>query len=161
MNNNVRKGTMIKRIVKNKWGVTLLEGLIAMGLLALVAAGTFGVLLSISRQTATTDLRDEMLLAIENATEQLQRYANSTESGGLCGDDSDPLSASDGTIWHGINCMLPPICDTDASSEFSYQVVEDDSLKSYLSGVNDREKIAAVTVRNIKFRIRCNGYTLQ
>lgn len=157
MNNNVRKGTMIKRIVKNKWGVTLLEGLIAMGLLALVAAGTFGVLLSISRQSSTSDIREEMLLAIENATEQLQAGV------GLCGNTGDPLAVSgDGTSWHSIDCMLPPVCDRNSSQApfFFYQVTTDDTLKSYLPGGHTQEQEAAVTVRNIKFWIQCNGFTL-
>ena len=57
----------MKRILSKKTGVTILEGLIALGLLALVAAGTFGVLLSVSRKAGSPDIRESMILAVERA----------------------------------------------------------------------------------------------
>lgn len=64
----------MKKFFTNKKGVTILEGLIALGLLALVATGTFGVLLSISRQSTEPDVREEMVYAVEKAHHLLQGY---------------------------------------------------------------------------------------
>lgn len=131
------------KILTNKKGVTLLEGLIALLLLALVATGTFGVLLSTSRKSSEPDIREEMALAIERAQQMLQVYVTShddtasaddvgddigcgyayTLSSGLCKNDSSggvfkyPLSSG----HHNIDCLLPPICDRN-NSEFYYQV---------------------------------------
>ena len=52
---------MINFFIKNKKGVTILEGLIALGLLAAVSVGIFGVLLSLSRKSYEPDIREEML----------------------------------------------------------------------------------------------------
>ena len=52
-------------ILKNKKGVTLLEGMIAILLLAVVTVGTFGVVLSSSRKVSQPDIREEMVLAAE------------------------------------------------------------------------------------------------
>lgn len=59
---------MKKYILKNKKGVTLLEGLIALALLAIVATGTFSVLLSASRKTSSPDMREELVFAVEKPT---------------------------------------------------------------------------------------------
>lgn len=61
-------------IFNNKKGVTVLEGLIALGLLALVATGTFSVLLSVSRKGTNPDMREEMIYAVEKANNLLQGY---------------------------------------------------------------------------------------
>ena len=69
---------MIRKILKNRKGVTLLEGLIALVLLAMVTTGTFAVLLSTSRRSAQPDIREEMTFAVERAMNKLQ---TSTENG--------------------------------------------------------------------------------
>ncbi len=129
---------MIKHIIKNKKGVTLLEGLIALALLAIVATGSFAVLLSASRKTSSPDMREELVFAVEKAHEQLQSYVYNTDftlqskddkgnfyvpeafREGLCGRarfnqtvDNNPLA--NGT--HNISCLLPPICDRDVAND--------------------------------------------
>ena len=129
---------MIKSILKGKKGITLLEGLIALALLAIVATGTFAGLLSASRKTSAPDLREELVFAVEKAHEQLQSYVYNTDftletkddnnqyyvpeafRKGLCGrarfnphEDLSPLA--NGT--HNIACLLPPVCDRDAASD--------------------------------------------
>ena len=42
------KEVTMRQLLKNRAGVTVLEGVIALGLLALITAGAFGVLLSAS-----------------------------------------------------------------------------------------------------------------
>ena len=59
-------------ILKNKKGVTLLEGMIAILLLSVVTLGTFGVVLSSSRKVSQPDIREEMILAVEQAHHFLQ-----------------------------------------------------------------------------------------
>lgn len=163
---------LLKRILRKRKGVTILEGLIALGLLALVASGTFGVLLSISRQASSPDIREEMVWAVERANEQLQMYAaafsgvGSTQvdipqASGLCGSDSNPLASGK----HYITCMLPAICDP-STSEFYYEPVNKTvslSLHSYSSGGLGR--VEAYTdntapTKEINYTITCNGFTL-
>ena len=180
---------LLKRIFRKRKGVTILEGLISLGLLALVASGTFGVLLSISRQASSPDIREEMVWAVERAHEQLQMYAAEIESvgvvefslaNGLCGNasvnrvvDSTPLSS--GT--HHIECMLPAICDASNSS-FTYNVTattvsvaERSYANSYTTtSAYGYEMVGMVAggsagastapVRKIEFSITCNGFTL-
>ncbi len=124
--------------LKNKAGVTVLEGVIALGLLAMIMTGAFGVLLSSSRQATEPEMREEMMRAIESASDMLKEYApyapdwmdnelgNKLKdhqrtftfrgetvdySKGLCGGDNTPLSV--GT--HKIDCLLPPICGSSSS----------------------------------------------
>lgn len=164
----------MKRILSKKTGVTILEGLIALGLLALVAAGTFGVLLSVSRKSGSPDIRESMVLAVERAYDQLQMYtpelndlSNSsvpdTLAFGLCGGDSDPLGG--GT--HNIDCLLPPLCDK-ANSSFSYTTgVTKNSMSLPFVGnygtngtVTGWGNTGTATVRSVEFSITCNGFTL-
>ena len=167
----------MNQILTNKKGVTILEGLIALGLLALVAAGTFGVLLSVSHKASQPDLREEMVYAVEKANDLLQMYAqemnnpdNPVEAGiqqGLCAGteglvtDNTPLSSE---YQHNINCLLPVICDPDTST-FNYTV---DGSNSTLSlDTDDGKKInrdnyqeTTAPMRRITFNITCNGFTL-
>ena len=165
---------MKTNLLKNKAGVTLLEGLIALGLLALITAGTFGVLLSVSRQSSQPDIREEMLWAIERANEGLQLFAGENPGTlpteyeqGLCGADNDPLA--DGS--HNINCMLPAICDIDDNDTyFTYEVstVSLPTLDNQFSangGYNltfyARDvDTAYFQVKNITYHIKCHGFTL-
>ncbi|MGN0017242.1 MAG: hypothetical protein ACI37O_07900 [Candidatus Avelusimicrobium sp.] len=156
---------MMNRLLKNKKGVTILEGLIALGLLALVAGGTFGVLLSVSRKSSQPDIREEMLLAVERANEQLQMYASGTSSGdlpteyqnGLCNNGDTTLSTGE----HAINCMLPVICDPDSSkSHFSYTVGSQSvSATGFPTAANYRTSTFDAA-KTITFEITCNGFTL-
>ena len=170
----------LKRVLTKKKGVTILEGLIALGLLALVAAGTFGVLLSVARKSGAPDIREEMVLAVERANDQLQMYPSGMVSGmsdnklyeqyanGMCGgslipsdvrvSDSTPLSL--GT--HNIKCMLPPLCDY-STSRFTYTVVESSfTTHSYGAAnmVTDYASAFPTKGRQVTFDITCNGFTL-
>lgn len=162
---------MMKRLLKNKTGVTILEGLIALGLLALVAGGTFGVLLSVSRKASQPDIREEMLFAVERASELLQLYTNTgvNEANvpedfrkGLCKESSSFSSVLSGT--HQINCMLPAICDREnGKSSFSYSVSEETfSPAGFPSASNTtyREPSSTLKKKKISFNIKCNGFTL-
>ena len=172
---------LLKRIFRKRKGVTILEGLISLGLLALVASGTFGVLLSISRQASSPDIREEMVWAVERAHEQLQMYAAQIHTtnnnvpislaNGLCG---NPLS---NTTSHDIKCMLPAICDASNSS-FTYSVTSNTvsvAERSYANSYTSTspygyEMVGMVAggsagestarVRKIEFSITCNGFTL-
>ncbi|MBE6421198.1 MAG: hypothetical protein E7027_03580 [Elusimicrobium sp.] len=180
---------LLKRIFRKRKGVTILEGLISLGLLALVASGTFGVLLSISRQASSPDIREEMVWAVERAHEQLQMYASEIQSArgvefslanGLCGNasvnrvvDSNPLS----NTTHDIKCMLPAICDVSNSS-FTYSVTSNTvsvAERSYANSYTTTSAygyemvgmvaggsagVSTAPVRKIEFSITCNGFTL-
>jgi len=124
-------------------GVTLLEGLIALLLLAVVAVGTFSVLLSVSRQPAQPDIQEEMLFAVERANNLLQLY---TYFLGTSDDNSPhtntriinqlqhyfgttPLSVG---VHNSTNLrkLLPVICDRDdtnnSPSTLTYTVTRED-----------------------------------
>lgn len=170
----------LKRVLTKKKGVTILEGLIALGLLALVAAGTFGVLLSVARKSGAPDIREEMVLAVERANDQLQMYSSGIVSGmtnsklyeqyanGICGgslipaevkvSDSSPMSIGS----HNIKCMLPPLCDY-SNSTFTYTVREA-SFTTHNYGasnmVTDYASAFPTKGRQVTFNITCNGFTL-
>mgnify|MGYP004493904887 FL=1 len=170
----------LKRVLTKKKGVTILEGLIALGLLALVAAGTFGVLLSVARKSGAPDIREEMVLAVERANDQLQMYSSGIVSGmtnsklyeqyanGMCGgslipeevkvSDSSPMSLGS----HNIKCMLPPLCDY-SNSTFTYTVREA-SFTTHNYGasnmVTDYASAFPTKGRQVTFNITCNGFTL-
>lgn len=168
---------MMKRLLKNKLGITLLEGLIALGLLSLAATATFGVLLSISRKSSRSDIHEEMLWAVERAHQGLQMYNGmsdsdiaslTTGSGGLCGGDTTPLA--NGT--HTINCMLPVICDRNSpeagrNSSFTYTVSEENlyGVENALAvqipeDTSTSGVLPLLTRKQIQFDIQCNGFTL-
>lgn len=170
----------LKRVLTKKKGVTILEGLIALGLLALVAAGTFGVLLSVARKSGAPDIREEMVLAVERANDQLQMYSSGIVSGmtnsklyeqyanGMCGGslipaevkvlDSSPMELGS----HNIKCMLPPLCDY-SNSTFTYTVREA-SFTTHNYGasnmVTDYASAFPTKGRQVTFNITCNGFTL-
>ncbi|MBR3899086.1 MAG: hypothetical protein IKJ44_02315 [Elusimicrobiaceae bacterium] len=172
----------MKRILKSKKGVSLLEGLIALLLLALVATGTFGVLLSVSRKSSTPDIREEMILAIEKANQMLQPYmypdtidaSEEFEANDyyeemldkdLCGFDGSAIELGSHDIE---SCLLPPICDPD-NSLFTYKVATDNnSARSLLKDVDLAKKEDDSTASDvqdnmryvIQFEIMCNGFTL-
>ena len=159
----------LKHLLTKKTGVTVLEGLIALGLLALVAGGTFGVLLSVSRKTGTPDIREEMALAVERANELLPMYApllqdsNMSDAGiadeykeGLCSKDDSPLSPGE----HHIECLLPPICD-EQNSSFVYTVAENPiTLPSAVPSNTEDYYYTSQPHRQITFEIKCNGFSL-
>lgn len=158
----------LKHLLTKKTGVTVLEGLIALGLLALVAGGTFGVLLSVSRKTGTPDIREEMALAVERANELLPMYApllpgsNVSDAGiadeykeGLCGEDVSPLSPGK----HAIKCLLPPICD-EQNSSFVYTVAENPITLPSAVPSDTKYYYTSQPHRQITFEITCNGFSL-
>lgn len=162
----------LKHFLSKKTGVTVLEGLIALGLLALVAGGTFGVLLSVSRKAGTPDIREEMALAVERANELLPMYAPLKSDGtnmaslklpnryqrGLCEEINDPSPMSLDS-HHDIRCLLPPICD-ESNSSFSYEVGNDEvSLPSDVPG-DTKYYYPSQPHRQITFKITCNGFSL-
>ena len=159
----------LKHLLTKKTGVTVLEGLIALGLLALVAGGTFGVLLSVSRKTGTPDIREEMALAVERANELLPMYAPLLQGGinmsdakiadaykeGLCGEDVSPLSPGE----HAIECLLPPICD-EQNSSFVYTVAENPITLPSAVPSDTKYYYPSQSHRQITFEITCNGFSL-
>lgn len=166
---------MRKFLFKSKKGVTILEGLIALGLLAVVSVGVFGVLLSVSRKSPETDIREEMLWAVERAQKGLQLYTvtyvqlDSTFPYplGLCGGDNNPMN-TDGT--HDIACMLPAVCDRN-NSTFTYKVSyvnEGTGNGGLLTKLTSQDREAPVPYDlaeqysryEVRFNITCNGFTL-
>ncbi len=171
----------MRRILSNQKGVTLLEGLIAMGLLALVAAGTFGVLLSVSHKSGKPDIREEMALAVEKANDQLQAYSQNMSFSGesqnsvrLCAEDTQGTGPLDVSVTHNIACLLPVICDRSHSS-FTYTISNPGDVPFYDPSGNSRGQNAFLNQTNydvaalenihfrrlqITFNITCNGFTL-
>lgn len=143
----------MKKRLLNKAGVTVLEGVIALGLLALVMAGAFGVLLSSSRQTNQSDIREETVLAVERAKELLKAYVgvdNATRPpvptdlrGGVCTNDLiHPLAIG---TEQSLDCLLPPICDRHHYNESSFTYTVDEGSDGRL---------------NVTFSIICRGYQI-
>jgi len=159
----------IKNLLISKKGVTVLEGVIALGLLALVAGGAFAVLLSASRQTTQPDIREEMTLAVDKANNLLRAYVGIADAngspvpaklrGGICcnGHNGDPTFCSSTPLaLHtqlDISCQLPPICDANNSS-FGYTVTNISGQVG--TGTSEHTEYFDV----VRFDITCNGYTL-
>ena len=170
------------KLLHSKAGVTVLEGVIALGLLAVVTAGAFGVLLSASRKSSQPDVREEMTLAVEQAKNLLQMYVGDGKdhvsaeyAQGLCTgqsisgtnlNDSDPLALEH---THNIICMLPSICDqSHEDSAFTYIVKERTPILNtshHLPEGDIESKIYSevggpARPYKIQFSISCNGYEL-
>ena len=162
----------MKHIFKNKLGITLLEGLIALGLLSLAATATFGVLLSVSRKSSRSDIREEMLWAVERAHERLQMYNGLSDTEvqsmpsaqqGLCGATNPYRHPLDTGDPHTITCMLPPLCDLQRDSSFAYTVTLEDMQgvqHSLFNGDVNEVSGPLFQRKHIAFDIRCNGFTL-
>ena len=162
----------MKHIFKNKLGITLLEGLIALGLLSLAATATFGVLLSTSRKSSRSDIREEMLWAVERAHERLQMYNGLSDTEvqsmpsaqqGLCGATNPYRHPLDTGDPHTITCMLPPLCDLQRDSSFAYTVTLEDMQgvqHSLFNGDVNEVSGPLFQRKHIAFDIRCNGFTL-
>lgn len=161
----------MRKFLQNKKGVTLLEGLIALLLLAMIATGAFAVLLSTSRQSGKPDLEEEMAVAIERAGHELQMRYNTEElggqeilpdelKGGLCKNDHYESNPFDTAEVHPINCKLPPICDRAGNRSFFYYEVEidDNEFVTHLQGVD--KAVSLGSAPKITFHITCNGFTL-
>ncbi len=179
----------MKQLLNSKAGVTVLEGVIALGLLALITAGAFGVLLSASRQTSVPDIREEMAYAVEKAGDLLKVYINAQQSefanahlpdglacgpcgkmngsGGCVSSAGDTIYPTDRTPLssgrHDVGCLLPPVCDR-SNSEFYYSVLN-------TSTSHDKDRLASASREpgtgagvfddyTVTFTIRCNGYEL-
>ena len=177
----------MKRILHSESGVTVLEGVIALGLLALVTAGSFGVLLSASRQNSMPDVREEMSYAVEKANDKLKVYLQAAQMGdvgraylpdsfkqGLCGTDvtTGPLEIG---VEHNIQCLLPPICDKSNHSSFSYTVSVRGAQPGKLATASQEgtpntygtkaygEGYSMASIGSgyqISYKIYCNGYEL-
>lgn len=173
----------MKRILTAKDGVTLLEGVIALGLLALVAGGAFAVLLSASRQTTQPDIREEVVLTVKGINDRLQAlslYRDSdlaTDFGGYVpstlGSGQDSLGAELGMVglsWGTITYQnsntitvptkyLPPICDKNKSS-FTRTIQW--TPRPILTGTYEKNfsQMSAAGDYDIKYDIVCNGYQL-
>lgn len=132
----------MKHILGNRKGVTILEGLIALGLLAMVAVGTFGVLLSSSRKASNPDEREEMILAVERIYHGMQMFSYTTDTDAsslgkptslvfpddeanssfwqqirLKDDASDPLCVTGKkTCPSTLNDLLPVICNQNSGT---------------------------------------------
>ena len=143
------------KLLQSQAGVTVLEGVIALGLLAVVTAGAFGVLASASRKSSQPDMREEMTLAVEKVKDWLQ--STDSSSGKLCDTDETaggPLALGE----HNVKCMLPLICDQNSdSSNFVYNV-SSQNIQDYHLPNSDLENTPVV--RKVTFRITCNGYEL-
>lgn len=180
---------MKKHILQNKSGVTVLEGVIALGLLAVITAGSFGVLLSVSRQATQPDIREEMILAVEKANDEIKAFLafgetqagadmglkdkakdyiplvlRSSDEYGLCEDESYAQPFDPNYPFYDISCMLPPICDKSDTTNnyFRYKVSVDsqDATAGLGSTYEDNWEIPSVNRYTIRFDIKCNGYRL-
>ena len=173
----------MSKIFKSKEGVTILEGLVAMGVLAMVAVGVLGVVLSISRKSNQPDIREEMAYAVEQAYHDLQLYTSTDPNSPLpagsgipCMCSADPCHEGDPDAMHPlavtseerpIDCRLPSLCD-GAKSSFSYRVMSSDNfpnpsqLQQFPAGgaTPSLENWSQIRNLSVNFSITCNGYKL-
>lgn len=155
----------MNRFLKNKKGVTLLEGLIAIGLLAMVSVSTFSVLLSISRRAKQPDLREDMLLSIEKTNAELQKHIGDPNFNNLYICPVVGLNAA----GNPASCMAPIKCTMLGQSfltpTFTY-TVEDNDLESKIMNLlptadkrsmDSDEKAKVFGTKKTTFNITCQG----
>ena len=177
------KEVTMRQLLKNRAGVTVLEGVIALGLLALITAGAFGVLLSASRQSSVPDIREEMTYAVEKAGDLLKVYIHAQQNefanthlpdglvcgpcgnisnGGCTSNAGDKIYPTDRTPLasgtHYVGCLLPPVCDR-SNSEFSYTIASSNIHENKLADAS-KELDVNLNGYKITFTISCNGYEL-
>lgn len=131
----------------NKKGYTIVEGIIAMLLVAIMVGGIFTALMASRRAIIEPSYREEMLYTVESLSNQLKNYVDA-EGGlsSLCG-STTPLTNGD----HDCSSMLPDVC-TGADSSLTYTV-------SAIS-VSDSGGKVSPTLNQIKINIVCNGEVL-
>lgn len=134
----------------NKKGYTIVEGIIAMLLVAIMVGGIFTALMASRRAIIEPSYREEMLYTVESLSNQLKNYVDA-EGGvnSLCG-SSTPLSNGE----HDCSSMLPDVCRTDSGY--------DSSLIYTVTGITAQDDTGgfAPTVNQIKINIVCNGEVL-
>ena len=156
----------MNRFLKNKKGVTLLEGLIAIGLLAMVSVSTFSVLLSISRRAKQPDLREDMLLSIEKTNAELQKHIGDPNFNNL------PICPVVGLNAAGnpASCMAPIKCTMLGQQflltpTFTYTVEDNDLESKIMNLLPDADKRSMYPEEEAKvfgtkkttFNITCQG----
>ncbi|MBR1981021.1 hypothetical protein [Candidatus Proelusimicrobium excrementi] len=134
----------------NKKGYTIVEGIIAMLLVAIMVGGIFTALMASRRAIIEPSYREEMLYAVESLSNQLKNYVDAEGAvASLCG-STTPLENGD----HDCSSMLPDVCRTDGgyNSSLTYNV----SGLSVTGGTGG----FSPTVNQIKINIVCNGEVL-
>ncbi len=134
----------------NKKGYTIVEGIIAMLLVAIMVGGIFTALMASRRAIIEPSYREEMLYTVESLSNQLKNYVDAEGIGdSLCG-STTPLSNGE----HDCTSMLPDVCRTDGdyNSSLTYNV----------EGITAQDSTGAFspTVNQIKINIVCNGEVL-
>lgn len=134
----------------NKRGYTIVEGIIAMLLVAIMVGGIFTALMASRRAIIEPSYREEMLYTVESLSNQLKNYVDAEGAvASLCG-STTPLSNGE----HDCSSMLPDVCRTDGDY--------DSSLTYTVSGrlISDDSGGFSPTVNEIKINIVCNGEVL-
>lgn len=135
----------------NKKGYTIVEGIIAMLLVAIMVGAIFSALMASRRAIVEPSYREEMMYTVESLANSIKNYVD-MESG-----DLDPLCGSTTPLENGEHdCseLLPDVCKTGGGYN--------SSLKYTVSGlsVSDNTGAYTPTVNQIKIKIVCNGEVL-
>lgn len=132
----------------NRKGYTIVEGIIAMLLIAIMVGAIFSALMASRRAIVEPSYREEMFYAVESLANTLKNYVD-MESGDLpplCG-STTPLSYDE--EGHDCSELLPDVCKTGEGY--------DSSLKYYVTGIT----VSSGTVVNqVRIHIVCNGEVL-
>lgn len=134
----------------NKKGYTIVEGIIAMLLVAIMVGGIFTALMASRRAIIEPSYREEMLYTVESLSNQLKNYVDAEGAvASLCG-STTPLSNGE----HDCSSMLPDVCRTDGDY--------DSSLIYTVTGIAAQDDSGGFspTVNQIKINIVCNGEVL-
>lgn len=134
----------------NKKGYTIVEGIIAMLLVAVMVGAIFSSLMASRRAIIEPSYREEMLYAVESLQNQLKNYVDTVpeDSYELCG-NTEPLS----TGYHSCKeeeGLFPSVCQM-AGDDIGYTV--SDRVVTTEGGIS-------ATVNEIKITIICNGEVL-
>ena len=133
----------------NRKGYTIVEGIIAMLLVAVMVGGIFSALMASRRAIVEPSRKEEMLYAIESLENNLKNCVSSRldEDCSIdnCGGGSDAISIGE----H--NCTLPDVCK-GADDYFKYEVSG--------TSISDPYSSTTSTLNQIKISMKCNGEAL-
>ena len=135
----------------NKKGYTIVEGIIAMLLVAIMVGAIFSALMASRRAIVEPSYREEMMYTFESLANSIKNYVdtNGGDLESLCG-STTPLSNGE----HDCSELLPDVCKSGEGYN--------SSLTYTVSGLTASDNTGAYTpaVNQVKINIVCNGEVL-
>jgi len=140
----------------NHKGYTIVEGIIAMLLVAIMVGGIFSALMASRRAIIEPTLKEEMMYSMEGVLNRLKGLTDSNGIANVCANVSNPLDCD---ATEGCNCddKLPVDCKGTAGYPAG-----DKYLRYFIQPktISDSSNKVSSTVYTVTVKIKCNGEVL-